>query len=334
MKILNNISLKSFHTFGVDVNASSLIEIESLSDIYTAKEKGCFNGSFYILGGGSNVLFLTIPEVIFKICFKGISIIKEDDDYIWITVNAGENWDDFVRYCVENNYGGVENLSYIPGTAGAAPIQNIGAYGTEIKDTLQRLNALSLTDFSVKEFSNKECAFGYRDSFFKHKENGQWIVLDSTYRLTKRNHNWVLNYGNIKSFIENKTLSLENIRNIVIQQRTAKLPDVSVLGNAGSFFKNPIISTEKFEQLKQSYPEIPFFSAANQKIKVPAAWLIEHAGLKGFKKGNVGTYVNQPLVIVNYGGATTTEIIEFAKMIVRNVSEKFDVELEMEVNIV
>lgn len=334
MNVRNNISLKSFHTFGVDVNASALIEIESLTDIYTAKEKGYFNGSFYVLGGGSNVLFLNIPDTLIKVNIKGISVADENDDFIWLTVNAGENWDDFVRFCVENNYGGIENLSYIPGTAGAAPIQNIGAYGMEVKDSLERLKAISLSDFTIKEFSNKDCLFGYRDSFFKHKENDTWMILETTYKLTKKNHRWVLDYGNIKSFIENKTISLENIRNVVIQQRTAKLPDVNVLGNAGSFFKNPIIQVDRFKKLRIHFPTIPNFSASNDAVKVPAAWFIEQSGLKGMRQGNVGTHISQPLVIVNYGGATTREILDFAQLIIHSVYEKFDVQLEMEVNIV
>ncbi|NSW45329.1 MAG: UDP-N-acetylmuramate dehydrogenase [Bacteroidales bacterium] len=334
MKRYNDISLKSFHTFGVDLKAPCLIEIDSIDDIYQLKYDGVFQKSFYVLGGGSNVLFLNIPEVVLKINIKGIEIAKQNEENVWITVKAGEEWDAFVQYCVENNFGGVENLSLIPGTAGAAPVQNIGAYGMEIKDSLESLKAINLNDFTVKDFSNQECRFAYRNSFFKNKENRHWIILETTYKLTKYNHRFVLNYGNISSALNNRQITLQAIRDMVIQQRTSKLPDVKLLGNAGSFFKNPYISLSKFEELKAIFPSVPSFQADSNNIKIPAAWLIEQSGLKGFRMNNVGIYEKQPLVIVNYGNATTKEILDFSDFIIKTVKEKFDITLEREVNIV
>jgi len=334
MKTYSNISLKPYHTFGIDIKAPLLIEIENLDDVYQLKNEVAFDKSYYVLGGGSNVLFLNIPEVVFKINIKGIEIAKQNEDNVWVTVKAGEEWDTFVEYCVKNNFGGVENLSLIPGTAGAAPVQNIGAYGMEIKDTFESLKAINLNDFTIKEFSNKECQFAYRNSFFKNKENRHWIILETTYKLTKHNHHFVLNYGNILTALNDRPITLQTIRDIVIQQRTSKLPDVNLLGNAGSFFKNPYISLSKFETLKATYPSVPSFQADSSKIKIPAAWLIEQSGLKGFRMDNVGTYEKQPLVIVNYGNATTKEILDFSDFIINTVKEKFDITLEREVNIV
>lgn len=334
MQIIKNVSLKQYHTFGVDVRAPLLIEIDCLDDIYKLRSDGIFHKSFYVLGGGSNVLFLNIPEVIIKNNFKGIEIIKQTEDNVWINVKAGEEWSIFVEYCVNNNFGGVENLSHIPGTVGAAPVQNIGAYGMEIKDSIESLKAISLNDFSIRNFSNKECQFSYRNSFFKNKDNGRWIILDVTFKLTKRNHRFVLNYGNISSYFDNCLISLKAIHDIITELRTSKLPDFKLLGNAGSFFKNPYISLSKFEALKAAYPSVPSFFTDINTVKIPAAWLIEQAELKGLRINNVGTYEKQPLVIVNYGDATTQEIIDFSDFIIKKVKEKFDIELEREVNIV
>lgn len=334
MKEFRNISLKSFHTFGVQVNANWLVEIETFDDINEIIAKGYFQRNFYILGGGSNVLFKNIPEVILKISIKGIEIVKEDADYVWIKVNAGEVWDDFVKFCVEKNYGGVENLSLIPGTTGAAPVQNIGAYGMEIKDTLESINALNLDTYVVENFKNEACHFSYRDSIFKHKENGRWLILNTTYKLTKQNHKFVLNYGNIASHIGNHECSLSLIREIVCEQRNAKLPDYKILGNAGSFFKNPVVPISIFEELKKLYGNVPSFPFSKESVKIPAAWFIEQSGMKGYRQGQVGTYVKQPLVIVNYGGASTQEILDFAELIINEVYKKYEVKLEMEVNII
>lgn len=334
MQIKKNISLKQYHTFGVDVEAPLLIEIDSIDDIYKLRSDGFFNKSFYVIGGGSNILFLNIPEVIFKINIKGIKIIKQTKANVWITVKAGEEWSSFVQYCVNNNFGGIENLSLIPGTVGAAPVQNIGAYGMEIKDSLESLKAINLNDFSIKNFSNADCRFSYRNSFFKNKVNGRWIILETTFKLTKQNHRFVLDYGNISSYLNGCFITLKAIHDVIIQQRTSKLPDFKQLGNAGSFFKNPYISLFQFEALKAAFPSVPSYFSDKNTIKIPAAWLIEQAGLKGFRIANVGTYEKQPLVIVNYGNATTQEIIDFSDFIIKKVKEKFDIELEREVNIV
>lgn len=334
MQFYKNISLKQYHTFGVDVKAPLLIEIDCLDDIYKLRSDGIFRKSFYVLGGGSNVLFLNIPEVIIKNNLKGIEMVKQTEDHVWLTVKAGEDWSSFVQYCVNNNLGGIENLSLIPGTVGAAPVQNIGAYGMEIKDSLESLKAVNLDDFSIKVFSNTDCQFSYRNSFFKNKATGRWLIIEITIKLTKQNHRYVLNYGNISSYFNDSPITLKAIHDIIIQQRTSKLPDFKHLGNAGSFFKNPYISLSEFEALKADYPSVPSFFTDTNTVKIPAAWLIEQAGLKGFRINNVGTYEKQPLVIVNYGNATTQEIIDFSECIIKKVKQKFDIELEREVNIV
>lgn len=334
MKEFYKVSLKSYHTFGVDIESNLIIEIESISDIEKIVSKQYFNKNFYILGSGSNVLFKKVPQIIFKVAFKGIEIVKEDNEFIWIKVNAGEVWDDFVRFCVENNYGGIENLSLIPGTSGAAPIQNIGAYGMEVKDRLESLTALNINTGKVYVLKNQECQFYYRDSMFKHKNYGRWLILDTTFKLTKRNHRFITNYGNIASYIGNAECNLKLIRKIITQIRSTKLPDYNKLGNAGSFFKNPIVSKSKYEQLKKIYENIPSFSFSKDFVKIPAAWLIEKIGMKGYRKGQVGTHDIQPLVIVNYGGATTQDILDFANLITNEILKKFGIKLEMEVNLV
>ncbi len=334
MKEFYKVSLKPYHTFGIDLDSNLLIEIESVSDTNLIISKGYFKRDFYILGGGSNVLFKKIPEIIFKVSIKGIEIVKEEEDNIWIKVYAGEVWDDFVRFCVEKNYGGIENLSLIPGTSGAAPVQNIGAYGMEVKDSLESLSALNIDTGVISVFKNEECRFSYRDSIFKHKENGRWLILDTTYKLTKRNHRFVLNYGNIAPHIGNIECNLSLIREIVCEQRNSKLPDCKVLGNAGSFFKNPVVPISKYEQLKKIHENIPSFSFSKELVKIPAAWFIEKSGMKGYRKEQVGTHIMQPLVIVNYGGATTQDILDFADLIISEVYKKFDIRLEMEVNLV
>jgi UDP-N-acetylmuramate dehydrogenase len=334
MNILSNISLKTYHTFGINIYAPFLFEIENEEDIFSLQKEKIFAQNYFILGGGSNVLFVNVPQYIIRIATKGIRIFDEDDNYVWVSVKAGEIWDDFVNFCVERNYGGIENLSLIPGTTGAAPVQNIGAYGVEIKDTLESLTALNLDDFSKKIFLNEACHFAYRDSIFKHKENGKWLILETTYKLTKKKHGFAIHYGNISRMLEGKEINLKNIRQVVIEQRKAKLPDPKEIGNAGSFFKNPYIQQSKFNDLIRQYPMMPYFETGNDLYKIPAAWLIEQSGFKGKRIGNVGTHVKQPLVLVNYGNATAIEIVDFANHVIKAVKARFDIDLEIEVNII
>ncbi|MCX7862875.1 MAG: UDP-N-acetylmuramate dehydrogenase [Bacteroidales bacterium] len=334
MKKFKNLSLKNFHTFRTDIVSNNLYVIENDEDILQLFNNGIFGDDYYILGSGSNVLFLRIPTHIIIISTKGKTIINENEDYVWINVKAGEIWDEFVTFCIANNWGGVENLSYIPGTVGACPIQNIGAYGVEVKDVIESVWALNLLSGEKKEFSNNDCCFAYRNSYFKIYNNEKWLITDVLFKLTKRNHKYNLSYGNLKKEFENEKIDLENIRKKIILQRLSKLPDPKVLGNAGSFFKNPILEKNKFHTLQQQYPDIPYFEYDYHHVKIPAAWLIEKAGMKGYRIGNVGTHEHQPLVIVNYNNATPYEIYEFSEKIIKEVNNCFNIRLEREVNII
>lgn len=334
MKTYTNYPLKHFHTFATDVYAPNLLLIENDDDIVKLIDDSFFEKDYYILGWGSNVLFLRVPENVVVVRTKGISVVDENDEFVWVKAKAGELWDDFVSFCVEQNWGGLENLSLIPGTVGASPVQNIGAYGVEVKDTIQKVDAINLITGEKRQFSNDDCAFSYRNSYFKLHVDEKWLITDVLFKLTKINHRYVLNYGNLKNELTGQSISLSTIRQKIIDIRRQKLPDPELLGNAGSFFKNPIVEAPVFANIQQSYPDMPFFKTEDDRIKIPAAWLIEKAGLKGSRVGDVGTYPLQPLVIVNYGKATPHEIYRFSETIVNAVFEKFNVKLEREVNIV
>jgi|YNPMSStandDraft_1061717.scaffolds.fasta_scaffold00111_21 UDP-N-acetylmuramate dehydrogenase len=334
MKEYYNLPLKHLHTFGIEQYSKRLIEIENEIEINELINSGVFNDDFFVLGGGSNVLFLNIPTVIVRICTKGIEKINENNEFVWIKAKAGEIWDSFVEFCVNNNWGGLENMSLIPGTVGASPIQNIGAHGAEIKDSLYELKAINLKTKQIKIFNNNECEFSYRDSIFKKNKTEKWLITEVVFKLTKKNHFYNLSYGNLKEYFANKEVSLKAIREYVIYQRNAKLPNPNDLGNAGSFFKNPIVDKQTLNKLQKFDKQVPFFVVDNHFYKIPAAWLIEKAGLKGYRKGNVGTYHKQPLVIVNYGGAVAQEIYLFSEFIVNEVFNKFGIKLEREVNII
>lgn len=337
MKLFENYSLKNLNTFRVDVKTKRFVIIETVNELRTifdglelSKEK------FLVLGGGSNILYTKDFEgTIIHPDIKSFSVIDEDDKSVFIKAEAGMIWDDLVKYCVENNFGGIENLAMIPGTVGAAPIQNIGAYGQELKDTLYEVEYFDLKDREIKNLSSEQCQFGYRDSVFKNSMRNKFIILSVTFKLNK-NSEPIISYGNIANQLSKAGITkptIKDVSNIVRKIRTEKLPDPNQLGNAGSFFKNPVVDEIKFEEIKTKYPDIPFFRQEN-KIKIPAAWLIEKSGLKGFRKGNVGTYSTQPLVIVNYGNASGREIVEFAYLIKSKVFEKFQIGLEPEVNII
>jgi len=331
MKKFLNYPLENIHTFKVKGIIPQYIELESNNEIDIFFKSKFSN--YYILGGGSNVLFLNIPEIIIKLSTKGIKVIDENNDYVFVSAKAGEIWDDFVNYCVNRNWGGLENLSLIPGTVGASPIQNIGAHGVEIKDSFYKLTAVNLLNGQIKDFYKEECNFSYRDSYFKKNKNEKWLILEVVFKLTKNNHNYCLTYGDLKKEFANKEVSLKAIRETIIKRRQAKLPDPAILGNAGSFFKNPFITFQQLENIKNTFPDVPFFQEG-QLYKIPAAWLIEKAGLKGLRKGNTGTYHLQPLVIVNYGEATAKEILYFSEYIVESVFNKFNIKLEREVNVI
>ena len=336
MQIQPNFSLKPYNTFGVDVKAkyfSAFSDIEQLKELTTHDARL----TTFILGGGSNILFTRdFDGYVLKNDVRGIAKINEDDEYVYIKVGAGENWHQFVLFCIQNNWQGVENLSLIPGNVGASPMQNIGAYGVEIREVFLELNALHLREKSTHKFNLADCEFGYRESVFKRKYKDQFVILDVTYRLNKIPR-YNTSYGAVEKELQQmkvKDLSIAAISQAIINIRTSKLPDPAVIGNAGSFFKNPSVSKEKFEDLKTQFQNIPGYENSDGTIKLAAGWLIEQCGWKGFRKGDAGCYDKQSLVLVNYGKATGGEIYDLSEEIKRSVFKKFEVVLEREVNIV
>jgi len=342
MGIQENISLKKYNTFGIDASAkyfSSFSSSEELDELFDLKEFKIQNSKFkiLILGGGSNILFTkNFDGLGLKNELKGIELIREDADYIYIKVGAGENWHQFVVYCVNNNYGGLENLSLIPGNVGASPMQNIGAYGVEVKDVFYELEAFHLKEKKIIKFNAADCVFGYRESVFKRKYKNEFIILNVTYRLNKKPI-FNTSYGAIQQELEKmniKELSIKAISQAVINIRSSKLPDPLKIGNAGSFFKNPEVSNSTFNQLKEEFPAIVAYSQSNGSMKLAAGWLIEQCGWKGFRSGDAGCYDKQALVLVNYGNAAGNEIYDLSEKILQSVKQKFNVELEREVNII
>lgn len=334
MKTQTHISLKPYNTFGIDVMSSLFIEVFSEEELREVLQKYT---EIFVLGGGSNMLLtqnIAIPVV--KISLKGITIEKQDDDFVWITAQAGENWHQFVTYCITQGYGGLENLSLIPGNVGTTPVQNIGAYGVEIKDVLYSCRAMSVTDQHLRNFYAEECQFGYRESVFKKELKGQYVIVSVTFKLTKHHHILRTSYGAIGQYLANKgieKLTIQSISEAVIAIRQSKLPDPKVLGNSGSFFKNPIIDTVTFNRLKEKYSTMPHYPVSDNEVKVPAGWLIEACGLKGYRKGDAGVHKEQALVLVNYGTASGKEIFELAKYVQKQVFDTFGISLEMEVNV-
>ncbi|MBE9466072.1 UDP-N-acetylmuramate dehydrogenase [Dyadobacter subterraneus] len=333
-----NVSLRQFNTFGLESRAQFFEEAESteaLTDII--KNPALKEIPKFILGGGSNVLFTqNINALVIKIAIKGIELIKEDQDYVWLHVGAGEKWHDFVMYCVDHNYAGVENLSLIPGTIGAAPMQNIGAYGVEIKDVVETVEAISIETAEMRTFSKEECLFGYRESIFKHALKGKLIITGVVFRLNKKPV-YHVEYGDIQKTLAEmnvETPTIKAISEAVIRIRESKLPDPAKIGNAGSFFKNPEISTSQFDRLKSDFPNLPGYPTTPGFIKVPAGWLIEQAGWKGYREGEIGVHARQALVLVNYGGGSGAEIKALSEKIQKSVQDKFGVSLSAEVNFV
>lgn len=340
-----NYSLKNLNTFRVDVVARYFAEVstvdelvEILSDQKTQSPKNATMQPLLFLGGGSNVLFTQDYDGwVIKLNLKGISeeIINENE--VLVTAKSGENWHEFVQFCLSKNYGGLENLSLIPGNVGTSPMQNIGAYGTEIKDTFVSCKVLNLEALKVEIFDNDQCKFGYRESFFKREGKGKYIILEVTFKLSTTNHIIKTEYGAIATELKNLGIenpTIQDISKAVINIRQSKLPDPKLLGNAGSFFKNPTISLEEFLKVQEKYPEIPNYPNGDF-VKVPAGWLIEQAGWKGKQIGNVASHELQALVIVNKtGNASGKEIFDFSTMIIDSVKEKFGIELEREVNVI
>lgn len=339
MRLQENFSLKTLNSFGMDVSArhfakfSNLEELELLNELTTNKALE----NHLILGGGSNILFTkNFDGTILKNEILGIRLVEETKEHFIVEAGAGENWHKFVMHCIDNNYAGLENLSLIPGTVGASPIQNIGAYGVEIKDCFHSLDAYHLEDKSVVKFEAKDCAFGYRESIFKKEFKNQLAILRVRFILSKQ-PNLTTSYGVIEQELAKNHISspsIKDISNAVISIRTSKLPDPKIIGNAGSFFKNPIIPLSKFEQLKNQYHSIPGYATDKPEfVKIAAGWLIDQCGWKGYRKADAGCHALQALVLVNYGNATGTEIWNLSDEIIHSIQDKFDIELEREVNI-
>ncbi|MGV3546294.1 MAG: UDP-N-acetylmuramate dehydrogenase [Pedobacter sp.] len=336
MPILENHSLKQLNTFGIDVNTKLFAEINSEADLTAVfSDPLVKENKLLVLGGGSNMLFTKDYDgLILKISISGINV-KEDGSDVFVTAGAGEVWDDLVKYCVGRGYAGIENLTLIPGTVGASPIQNIGAYGVEIKDVLESCTAFEIATGEIKTFSRAECEFAYRESIFKGKLKGKYIITSVTYKLSKT-ANIQTHYGAINAEMERRGIAnptIADVSEVVAAIRVSKLPDPSTIGNAGSFFKNPIIDKSVFDGLVSQFPDMPHYPAPDTRVKLAAGWLIEACGFKGVVEGNTGTWKNQALVLVNHGGATGQEVYRFSEKIINTVQEKFGVLLEREVNI-
>ncbi len=338
MKIFNDYSLKKFNTFGLNYHCDAFIEVEFAEEIYSINKIFELNKAKHlIIGEGSNILLTkNFDGIVLHPTFKDLSLKHEDNNFTYLEIEAGKNWDELVRYTVDKNLGGIENLISIPGLTGAAPIQNIGAYGQEIKDVIDTVQFFDFEDSLFKVFNNSECKFGYRNSIFKQELKNNVFITSIEIKLNKE-PKLILDYGNVRDELFNSGVVNPTIREVsatIERIRKNKLPSTAEIGNAGSFFKNPVVNKSVFENLKKSFADIPFFKVNESEIKIPAAWFIEKIGYKGLKKGNVGTYHKQPLVIVNFGNASGLEILDFANKIKEKVLSDFGVELETEVNII
>lgn len=339
MQIQNNISLKPYNTFGIDVDAKHFVQLSSHEDVQTFYHEFRHHSQAHneiILGGGSNILFTApVNGYVLKNDIVGIDKLQENDIHVWVRAGGGVEWHSFVLYCIENGWAGVENMSLIPGTIGAGPLQNIGAYGVELKDVLYELRALQKSDGEIVTFTNTDCEFGYRESIFKKKYKDQFFILDVTYKLSKHP---VLNttYGAIQAQLEKMgvtKLSIKAVSDAIIAIRSSKLPNPKLTGNAGSFFKNPTVPIDQYNLLKEKFPQVVSFKNLDGSIKLAAGWLIEYCGWKGYRQGDAGVHPLQALVLVNYGHATGKEILTLSDTIIASVQDKTGVLLEREVNI-
>ncbi|MCG9793047.1 UDP-N-acetylmuramate dehydrogenase [Flavobacterium algicola] len=337
MELQSNFSLKSFNTFGIEAQAKQFIAVHSVAELKTVLLENKTNKKF-ILGGGSNMLLTQdIDALVIHIDLKGKKIIKEDENFVWVESQAGESWHEFVLWTIDHDFGGLENMSLIPGNVGTTPVQNIGAYGAEIKDSFVSCEAIAIENQESKTFLKEECHFGYRESIFKNSVKDQYIITSVVFKLTKRNHKINISYGDIAAELakkDNTNPTLKDVSNAVIAIRQSKLPDPKQLGNSGSFFKNPIISKKDFEPIHAKFPEMKFYDISETKVKVPAGWLIEQAGFKGKRFGDAGVHKNQALVLVNYGNATGQEILAVSRDVQQTVFEIFGITIEAEVNII
>ena len=339
MQVLENVSLKKYNTFGIDVNARFFASVSSIKELKDLFAHEAYPNPF-VIGGGSNMLLTKdVNKLVIHCDLKGITIVNDtfSDNEILLKVAAGENWHEFVLYCVNHDFGGVENLSLIPGNVGTSPIQNIGAYGVELKDTFYSCEAVHRVTQEERVFTLEDCAFGYRDSVFKNELKDQYVITSVTFKLTKKNHKLNTEYGAIYDTLKAKeiiTPTLVDISNAVIAIRQSKLPDPKKIGNSGSFFKNPVISQAAFTALRKKHTEMPFYPIGDEQIKVPAGWLIEQAGFKGKRFGDAGVHDKQALVLVNHGNATGREVWGVAMKIQAAVHEMFGIKIVPEVNVI
>lgn len=331
-----NVDLKPYNTFGISVMADYFAPFQDVSTLANLLKENQ-DKTITLLGGGSNVLFTQdFKGLILRNEIKGVEVVKEDDEFIYVKAGAGENWHKFVLYCIDNNWGGIENLSLIPGSVGASPMQNIGAYGVEIKDVFHELEAFNIEAGQLESFSHSDCEFGYRESVFKRALKGKYVITSVTYRLNKR-HNVNTSYGAINSELEERGVkepTIKDISDAVIAIRQSKLPDPKEIGNAGSFFKNPVVEKIVLSRIQEQYPEVPFYPIDDNHVKLPAGWLIDTAGWKGKRIENYGVHSKQALVLVNYEDTTGKEIYALSQEILDDIENKFGVLLEREVNII
>lgn len=327
-------SLLSHNTFGIDVNAAQFVEYASVEELKNLIKQGAVTTPFLHIGGGSNLLFTKDYDgLILHSCINNIEVTKEMNDTVWLRVGAGVVWDDFVAYCVEHEWYGTENLSLIPGEVGAGAVQNIGAYGVEIKDLITDVETVN-THGEERAYKVEECDYTYRNSIFKQPNNKNIFVTNVCFRLTKQKH-YTLDYGTIRQELEKQdTLTLSTVRKVIIDIRESKLPDPKVMGNAGSFFMNPIVSREKLESLQQAYPRMPFYELSDARIKIPAGWMIDQCGWKGKSLGPAAVHDKQALVLVNLGGAKGSDIIALSDAVRASVREKFGIDIHPEVNFI
>lgn len=337
MNIQEHISLKPYNSFGLEAKARFFVEVTGLVQLQKVLELEAYPKKF-ILGGGSNMLLTKdINALVIHIAMKGIQVVEQDERYVEVKAMAGENWHDLVLWCLDRDYGGLENLSLIPGQVGTAPIQNIGAYGIELKDVFVSCEAMEVKTGELLAFDAQDCQFGYRDSLFKQGGKDKYIISSVTLRLSRKDHRLHTGYGAIEDELRKRGIvypTIRDISDVVIAIRSQKLPDPKELGNSGSFFKNPVVPKKRFDKLQKQHPEIPFYELDGELFKIPAAWLIEQCGFKGKRFGDAGVHEKQALVLVNYGGASGKEILELAQKIQGEVKRSFGLELQPEVNII
>ena len=338
MNIIENYPLLKLNTFGVDVKAKYFTSINTINELIELTKTNVFKDlELLILGGGSNILFTKdFDGLVILNNIKGKEIIDQNQQSIFLKIGAGENWHELVMYCVDNGWGGIENLSLIPGNTGTAPMQNIGAYGVEIKETFIELEALEISSGKIVKFNNSDCEFGYRESVFKNKMKNQYIILNITLEL-KKNPVLNINYGDVKAILESQNIknpAIKEVSNAIISIRQSKLPDPKKIGNSGSFFKNPIVSLNQLQLIKKKYSNVVNYEINENEFKIAAGWLIERAGWKGKKFNNYGVHEKQALVLVNYGLANGMEIFELSEKIILDIKDKFGITLEREVNII